>query len=184
MTKRSDRDSRTAMDAQAFRAAMRDVKPLSAAARAAAAKSPAPPRPRPRKLAHAAAIVNLDADMPLVNADIAPEESLSHRKPGVRDQVVRRLRRGLVPVEAQLDLHGMNQAGARELLTEFIAASLLQGLRCVQVIHGKGMRSGGRGAILKSAVNLWLRRHGDVMAFVSARPIDGGAGAMYVLLRA
>ncbi len=54
----------------------------------------------------------------------------------------------------------------------------------MRIIHGKGYRSGARGPLLKIAVNLWLRRHPDVMAFTSARPIDGGTGAVYVLLRA
>jgi DNA-nicking Smr family endonuclease len=54
----------------------------------------------------------------------------------------------------------------------------------VRIIHGKGYRSGARGPVLKNAVNLWLRRHLDVMAFASARAIDGGTGAVYVLLRA
>ena len=58
------------------------------------------------------------------------------------------------------------------------------GRRCVKIIHGKGYRSGARGPILKIAVNSWLRRHADVMAFTSTRPIDGGTGAVYVLLRA
>ena len=53
----------------------------------------------------------------------------------------------------------------------------------MRIVHGKGYRSGARGPVLKTAVNLWLRRHADVMAFVSARAIDGGAGAVYVLLR-
>jgi DNA-nicking Smr family endonuclease len=96
---------------------------------------------------------------------------------------MRRLRRGLVPIEDELDLHGLSQAAARERLAEFIARSRDGGCRCVRIIHGKGYRSGARGPVLKSAVNLWLRRHLDVMAFVSARPIDGGGGAMYVLLR-
>ena len=69
-------------------------------------------------------------------------------------------------------------------LAEFIAMSREVGHRCVRIIHGKGYRSGARGPVLKTAVNLWLRRHHDVIAFVSARTIDGGTGALYVLLRA
>ena len=68
-------------------------------------------------------------------------------------------------------------------LADFIARSRDCGRRCVRVIHGKGYRSGARGPVLKTAVDLWLRRHLDVMAFTSARAIDGGSGAVYVLLR-
>lgn len=181
MTKQRDADKDASAEASAFRAAMQGVKPL--------AKGPAPAAPikrRPRRSAGAAAAHarDLEERMPLVDADVAAGESLSHRRAGVRDQELRRLRRGLFPIEDQLDLHGANQAQARALLAEFIDRSCDAGLRCVRVIHGKGMRSGGRGAVLKSAVNTWLRRHPDVMAFASARPIDGGTGAVYVLLRA
>jgi DNA-nicking Smr family endonuclease len=179
MTKRRDSEADAATDSEAFRAAMRDVKRLAAAP----ARPIAPPRKR-RRVPPSAPPPDLNAEMPLVAADVGGEELLVHRKPGVRDQTLRRLRRGLVPVEGELDLHGMSQAAARELLAEFLAAGSAQGQRCVRIIHGKGLRSGSRGAVLKSAVNAWLRRHSEVMAFVSARPIDGGAGAVYALLRA
>jgi DNA-nicking Smr family endonuclease len=179
-------------DAQAFRAAVRDVTPLAQTTPAAGL---AKPKRRARaRMAAASATENLDEAMPLVGALTANEatstadvvtggEALSFRRAGVRIQVMRRLRRGLYPVEDELDLHGHNQAAARELLADFIARSRDGGCRCVRIIHGKGYRSGARGPILKTAVNLWLRRHMDVMAFVSARAIDGGAGAVYVLLR-
>jgi DNA-nicking Smr family endonuclease len=109
---------------------------------------------------------------------------LSFQRAGVRIQVMRRLRRGLFPIADELDLHGLNQAAARDQLADFIAGSRDRGYRCVRILHGKGYRSGARGPVLKAAVNLWLRRHMDVMAFVSARAMDGGAGAVYVLLRA
>ena len=121
---------------------------------------------------------------------IAPEDAvgggdpLSFRRPGVRDQEMRKLRRGLYPVEDELDLHGLNQAAARDSLSDFLEINRDAGRRCVRIVHGKGYRSGARGPILKIAVNAWLRRHSDVMAFTSARAIDGGTGAVYVLLRA
>jgi DNA-nicking Smr family endonuclease len=126
--------------------------------------------------------------MPLLAASaasgIAGADALVFQRPGVRTQVVRRLRRGLVPVEAELDLHGLSQAAARDQLADFLALSHDAGWRCVRIIHGKGVRSGARGPILKVAVDSWLRRHLNVMAFTSARAIDGGTGAVYVLLRA
>ncbi len=185
MAKQNDTKPDAAADDAAFRTAMQGVKPLSAIATRIV--------PALRKLHRsirqsAAPGIDLDAAMPLIAAeggvDISAEEVLSHRRPGVRDQVLRRLRRGLIPVEAELDLHGVTQSVARSLTAQFIDSSRHGGLRCVRIIHGKGMRSGGRGAILKSALNGWLRRHPDVMAFTSARPIDGGTGAAYVLLRA
>ena len=114
---------------------------------------------------------------------VTADGALSFHRGGVRAQVMRRLRRGLYPIEDELDLHGQNQAAARNQLADFIARSREGGCRCVRIVHGKGYRSGARGPVLKTAVNLWLRRHMDVMAFVSARALDGGTGAVYVLLR-
>jgi DNA-nicking Smr family endonuclease len=96
--------------------------------------------------------------------------------------VLRRLRRGHYACREELDLHGLTQAEARSALTRFLAEALAHGHRCVRIIHGKGRGSGGRGPVLKSAVNGWLRRHDVVRAFASAPRRDGGTGAVYVLL--
>jgi DNA-nicking Smr family endonuclease len=180
-------------DAEAFRAAVRDVTPLAQAPATAGLSKPKP-RGRLRKPAAAAAAAaadNLDEAMPLIGAEgiagadaVTVDGVLSFQRAGVRIQVMRRLRRGLYPIDDELDLHGLTQSAARNQLADFLVRSRDGGLRCVRIIHGKGYRSGARGPVLKTAVNLWLRRHMDVMAFVSARAIDGGTGAMYVLLRA
>jgi len=185
-----DADDAAAADAEAFRAAVRGVTPLAQTPSAAGLAKPRA-RARVRKAANADG-GNLDEVMPLVGehalhatgAAMTGDEALSFQRAGVRIQTLRRLRRGLYPVENQLDLHGFSQTAARQQLADFIAQSRDAGCRCVRIIHGKGYRSGARGPVLKAAVNLWLRRHLDVMAFVSARGIDGGAGAVYVLLRA
>jgi DNA-nicking Smr family endonuclease len=188
---RTDAQSARAGDARAddavlFRAAVRDVKPL---AQAASAKESAMPRKPRRRAAPRVPGAECAESMPLLAERNAPEEplsagdALSFRRPGVRSLVMRRLRRGLYPVEDELDLHGLNQTAARDSLAEFIAANRDAGHRCVRIVHGKGYRSGARGPVLKIAVNSWLKRHGDVLAFTSARTIDGGTGAVYVLLR-
>jgi DNA-nicking Smr family endonuclease len=178
-------------DVEAFRAAVRDVKPLKQP-RAAAHSVPRSaarnaPGKRLRRPAAADAAQDLNATMPLIATPLdggdVVNSSVAFKRNGVRDQVMRKLRRGLYPVDAELDLHGHTQAAARVRLAQFLAASLAEGLRCVRIIHGKGYRSGGRGPVLKIAVDLWLRRHFDVMAFTSAKAIDGGSGALYVLLR-
>ena len=179
-----------AADARSFRAAVRDVTPLAQPPIAPGLAAPKPRPRRPETAAHAAQ--NLDATMPLLGTvpsgetphAVTGEGALSYQRGGVRVQVMRRLRRGLYPIDDELDLHGLSQTAARNQLSDFIARSRGGGCRCVRIIHGKGYRSGARGPVLKTAVNLWLRRHLDVMAFVSARAIDGGAGAVYVLLRA
>jgi DNA-nicking Smr family endonuclease len=179
-------------DAEAFRAAVRDVTPLTPTPLADGLAKPKP-RARLRKtatplasdlLAGGLPADGLPADAAASTADaVTGEEALSFQRAGVRTQVMRRLRRGLYPIDAELDLHGLSQSAARDELAVFMAHSRDCGFRCVRIIHGKGYRSGARGPVLKTAVNLWLRLHLDVMAFVSARAIDGGAGALYVLLR-
>jgi DNA-nicking Smr family endonuclease len=180
-----------AADTEAFRAAVRDVTPLAPSPVMAGLSKPKP-RGRLRKPA-ASAMENLDETMPLIGVEgttaadsdaVTVDGALAFQRAGVRIQVMRRLRRGLYPIDGELDLHGLTQSAARDQLADFIARSRDSGLRCVRIIHGKGYRSGARGPVLKTAVNLWLRRHMDVLAFVSARAIDGGTGAMYVLLRA
>jgi DNA-nicking Smr family endonuclease len=174
-----------AQDLELFRAAVRDVKPLEASA-------PVPTR-RPTRACAAVRAAHspdpLDASAALGEIDASDgvptgADVLSFRRPGVRDQTMRQLRRGLFPVEDELDLHGLNQAAARDHLADFLGYHRSAGHRCVRIVHGKGYRSGARGPILKIAVNTWLKRHADVMAFTSARAIDGGTGAVYVLLRA
>jgi DNA-nicking Smr family endonuclease len=172
-----------------FRDAVRDVKPLPPATIPAGL---AKPKPRPRARVATAAL-RAEADLrtgikgygpPAIESDALPDETLSFRRAGIQDQLFKKLRRGLIPAQAQIDLHGLTQQVAWDCLMEFIGHSRDENLRCIRVIHGKGHRSGTRGPVLKSAVNTWLRRSHDVVAFTSARAIDGGAGALYVLLRA
>jgi len=190
MSKRRSADTHvqsTDEAASEFRAAVRDVKPLKHAPRAASLGKPRAPQRRRGQTGILPTLDPFGADhpdgAPIVEEAVEAADILSFRRPGVRDQELRRLRRGLYPVAGELDLHGHDQASARSYLADFIEASRNAGYRCVRVIHGKGYRSGARGPVLKTAVNGWLRRHLDVMAFTSARTIDGGTGAVYVLLR-
>eukprot|EP01036_Dinobryon_divergens_P045934 gene45934-61401_t len=82
----------------------------------------------------------------------------------------------------QLDLHGLRRDDAREALSSFIRESHKHGIRCVRVVHGKGLGSPGKAPILKSRVHSWLVQKKEVLAFVQAKPADGGAGALLVLL--
>ena len=110
-------------------------------------------------------------------------EELSFARPGVSHSVIRKLRRGRYSIASELDLHGLNARAARHALDEFLAESVAAGHSCVRVIHGKGTRSGHRGPVLKPKVARWLRRRDCVVAYTTARPVDGGGGALYVLLR-
>jgi DNA-nicking Smr family endonuclease len=110
-------------------------------------------------------------------------EELTFRRPQISEAVFRKLRRGRFAIKAELDLHGMTGDEAREALREFLAESIDAGIPCVRIVHGKGLRSGPRGPVLKASVNRWLRQWDEVLAFVSAPARDGGTGAVYVLLR-
>jgi DNA-nicking Smr family endonuclease len=110
-------------------------------------------------------------------------DELSYRRPHISEQVLIKLRRGHFAVDAETDLHGLNAAQAKDLLREFIADALTHHFSCVRVIHGKGRGSGPRGPVLKHLVNHWLQRSDAVLAFGSARAVDGGSGAVYVLLK-
>lgn len=111
------------------------------------------------------------------------DEHLSFRRPGVSPEVVRKLRRGDWSIQAQLDLHGLRTDEARDSLGRFIREAHRHGLRCVRVVHGKGLGSPGKTPVLKGKVHSWMVQKNEVMAFVQARPAEGGAGALVVLLR-
>jgi DNA-nicking Smr family endonuclease len=111
------------------------------------------------------------------------DEALSFRRPGVGVDVVRKLRKGDWSVQAQLDLHNQRTEEARQMLGQFIRESHKNGLRCVRVVHGKGLGSPGKVSVLKPKVQSWLIQKNQVIAFVQATPMQGGAGALVVLLQ-
>jgi DNA-nicking Smr family endonuclease len=96
--------------------------------------------------------------------------------------VVRKLRRGGWRIQGQLDLHGLRREDAREALAGFIREAHKAGWRCVRVVHGKGLGSPGKTPVLKGRVHSWLVQKKEVIAFAQARPAEGGAGALMVLL--
>jgi DNA-nicking Smr family endonuclease len=180
-------DSSTDSAIDLFRSATRGVQPL----KGIQDKIPlATPRPKPRaKFTRADQKAVLQESLtPITDDSIDPAEldtgeELSFRRHGVAESTLRKLRRGHFAVREELDLHGLTSPQARQLLREFIGEQLAYGARCVRIIHGKGRGSGPRGPVLKNVVNRDLRRMNAVVAFGSARQIDGGSGAVYVLLQ-
>ncbi len=110
-------------------------------------------------------------------------DELIYARPGVQNNVMKKLKRGQLSIEAELDLHRMTSDQAREELMDFIVRCQRQHIRCIRVIHGKGLSSKNQIPVLKTKVNKWLRQWDNVLAFCSARPFDGGHGALYVLLK-
>ena len=110
------------------------------------------------------------------------DEMLSFRRPGVGRDVTHKLRKGEWSIQKEIDLHGLRSDEARLALATFIREAHKHGLRCLRVVHGKGLGSPGKTPVLKSKVHSWLVQKNQVMAFVQAKPAEGGAGALVVLL--
>lgn len=172
-------------DAALFRAAVGAVKPLPQQNRIT------PPKPQRRPFlrspaAHDPVPDTLSDGCPAksfsdFSAEDLPAEYLGN---GLSRMTLRKLRRGTWPIQDRLDLHGNNSDAARRLLQEFLHDARQQALRCVLVIHGKGMNSRGGEAVLKMRVRHWLIQHPLVLAYCDALPKDGGSGAVLLLLKA
>lgn len=166
-----------------FQAAVGVVKRLPA--HHTADLKPAPPAPLPMQhlLDEAAALRESLSDEVDVSSLLDTDEHLSFRRPGVGMDVAQKLRRGKWSIQREVDLHGMRTDEAREALGSFIRESHKQGIRCVRVVHGKGLGSPGKAPVLKDKVHRWLVQKAEVVAFVQAQPAQGGAGAVVVLLQ-
>ncbi len=166
-----------------FEIAVGPVQRLPAHGRAQPPRPYPEPRPLQRERDEAAVMREALSDEFDVETLLHTDEQLSYRRPGLGPEVVRKLREGRWAIQREIDLHGLRTDEAREALGRFVRDSHLQGLRCVRVVHGKGLGSPGRAPVLKGRVLRWLVQKKEVMAFVQARPADGGAGALVVLLR-
>jgi DNA-nicking Smr family endonuclease len=154
------------------------------------AADPRPPSPGPSHVRHPdleaidelRALVNGDAPFDLADSDEYIEGCVAGLDPGV----VRKLRRGEYAVQGHVDLHGLRRDEAKAAVDRFLKEARVAGKRCVLLVHGRGSHSKDQVPVLKEALRTWLAtarfgRH--VLAFATARPEDGGAGAVYVLLR-
>jgi DNA-nicking Smr family endonuclease len=169
-------------DPDIFRSAFPDAKPLRSTARAEPPARKPKPRARFSRADEREALrESLDADIDTMESGNA--ESLHFRRPTVGRRTMRQLARGKFAIQDEIDLHGMTVAEAKPRLADFIENSVRTGRLCVRVVHGKGLGSGQRGPVLKNKVNRWLRQWDSVLAFASARQVDGGTGAVYVLLQ-
>jgi DNA-nicking Smr family endonuclease len=142
-----------------------------------------PPHPLQRDRDEEQVLAESVSDEIDVESLLETDESLSFRRGGIGPDVVRRLRRGEWTIQAGVDLHGHRVDEARTALVAFLRAALKAGLRCVRVVHGKGLGSKDRTPVLKAKVRAWLAQRDEVIAFCQARPADGGSGALIVLLR-
>jgi DNA-nicking Smr family endonuclease len=177
----SDKNKVSSEDKALFRQAVKDVRRLDNKGQHYNQKKlpriPSPTKSPPSDTsAHPELIetenyLRVDTDTPLFFA-----------RPGVQAKVLRRLRQGKVAISAEIDLHGLNKAEAKQTLLALITHSQTQAYRCIRIIHGKSRRQ-GEYPVLKNALNQWLPQLPAVLAYCSARPEHGGAGALYVLLK-
>lgn len=169
-------------DAALFREAIGPVRPL----KPSSAAEPSAPRPAPEpvqaQLDEARVVGELLA--PPLDPSIEGGDEIAYLKPGQQQRLLQRLRRGQFSVRAEIDLHDMTSAVAREAIRQFLDESRREDRLCVRIVHGKGLRSKAQGPVLKQLTDTLLRRRADVLAFTSARPAQGGTGAVIVLLQA
>src|SRR5258708_30103501 len=171
-------------EAALFRDAVRDATPLESSARVGSKTESPPPVPVQSLLDGHDALLESLAGAPSWDQSIETGEGPSYLGTGLARDVLRKLRRGHWVVQDMVDLHGLNREGARSLLAEFLGGCLRRGLRCVRVVHGKGLRSPKREPVLKGKVRQWLARREEVLAFFQAPRNQGGSGALLVLLKA
>lgn len=169
--------------AMLFRRAVADAVPLPPSDRAELARPRPKPVARQRHADEQQVLVDALADPWDWEAAISTGEELYFARPGVPTAALRKLRRGGWVIKAELDLHGHTGDEARVALAAFLNRCMVEDRRCVRIIHGKGHGSKNRLPVLKNKVRHWLMQREDVLAFCQARTVDGGAGAVIVLLK-
>lgn len=170
-------------DVAAFRAAVADAVPLKFPERVHLGRPLPPPRPL-QHLADQHAVLHESLYGPIGLQDrLEGGDEPNYLRSGLANNVLKDLRRGRWVVQEEIDLHGMNREEARQQLAIFIAETQRHGLRCVRIVHGKGLGSPGKQAILRQLVRNWLMQKNEILAYCQARPQDGGEGALIALLR-
>jgi DNA-nicking Smr family endonuclease len=159
------------------------VEPLRKTARVVLAPDQPPPIPVQQQLDDQRVLQEAISDEFDASTLLDVDDALSFRRPGVGTDVTRKLRKGEWTIQREIDLHGLRREDAREALAAFIREAHRHGIRCVRVVHGKGLGSPGKTPVLKGRVQSWLIQKDEVLAFVQARGDEGGAGAVVVLLK-
>jgi len=170
-------------EAELFRASVSDVVPLIGPARIEHERLLPQPVPAQRLRDEREALKESLSDQVPWDAGMETGEELSYARNGVSAQTLSKLRRGHWATQDELDLHGLTVEQARSALAEFLNRSVRRGLRCLRIIHGKGLRSKNREPVLKRKVSAWLIQRDEILAFCQARGADGGSGAVVVLLQ-
>lgn len=186
---REKRERVATSEANLFRDSVGGVKPMPkqdkfvpGAPKSAAIAARPPPRTQAED--DAAVLRESLSDQFEVDHLLEDDPAMSFTRSGVGPDVTRKLRKGHWPVQDELDLHGLRRDSAREQLAEFLRRAGKRNLRCVAIIHGRGLGSAGGEPVLRKMVHSWLEQTEDVIAFCAAHDSDGGHGALIVLLKA
>jgi DNA-nicking Smr family endonuclease len=171
-------------DQALLREALKDVAPIPDPGKATLRRRPPRPVPVQRLRDNEQVLQDSLSDHIPYEVGLETGDELVFLRDGLSNMVLRKLRRGHWVTQDQLDLHGLRSEEARQLLVAFLNEALTKGWRCVRIVHGKGLRSENREAVLKRRVGKWLAQRDEVLAFVQARHEDGGSGAVIVLLKA
>ena len=181
-------DEKKIAEEQSFQKAMSDVTPLQGKAKIVPTPGsnirPAHPAPDDEQeaLNHLSDLVRGSIELDITLTDEYMEGSVK----GFSRKLMKKLKKGEFPVQDHIDLHGLTKQGAEARVKDFLLLSHKLGLRCVLIVHGRGLNSPDSFPVLKERLPIWLNRgpiKKIVLAFATARPYDGGAGAVYVLLR-
>lgn len=176
-------DEKDLDDIQLFKEAVKGARPVKVSR---IAHTPQKPKPIPKQLMRdeRQALVDSLSDHYIPAHELESGEELLYLREGQSPIVLSKLRKGHWVVQASIDLHGLIADEARAYVSEFISECKKRGIRCVRIVHGKGLGSKNREPVLKQKLRGWLMQKDEVIAYAQARANDGGSGAVLVLLKA
>jgi DNA-nicking Smr family endonuclease len=171
-------------ETELFLEAVKDARPLAKLKRVHHA--PLRPKPIPKQFLRdeQQALADSLSDHYIPAYELETGEELLYLREGHSPDILSKLRRGHWVVQAAIDLHGLFSDEARLYVSTFISDCKKRGVRCVRIVHGKGLGSRNREPILKHKLRGWLMQKDEVIAYAEARRQDGGSGAVVVLLKA
>ncbi len=167
-----------------FKQAIKGARPLAIDARLQ--PKPKKPKPIPQQFIRdeQQALVDSLSDSYIPAHELETGEELLYLRDGQSPSILSKLRRGFWVVQAQIDLHGLVSDEARLYVADFLSSCKKRQIRCVRIVHGKGLGSRNREPVLKNKLRNWLMQKDEVIAYAQAKPEDGGSGAVIVLLKA